>query len=1118
VNLVRSSLQYYWRSHLAVLLGVATTVAVLAGALLVGASVRESLASLAAARIGRTEVVLAAEMPFTEGLVDRLQQTLAGGQTPPAIAALFVLDGAVSHPISQRRAERVSVYGIDDRFFAFHGVSHAAPAAGDVWLSPLLAAELRPGDQEAVIVRVERPSDVPLDALHGRRADAGRSLRLTYRGVLERQSMGEFSLAPAQTGVRAAFVARSRLQAALDQTGRVNTLVIAAARSGAPPNLPAARAAVRATLTAEDLGLTIEPARTSPEVVVGVASGLLTDQAASAMTETARTAGLTVAPILTWLANRIEIDGRTVPYSLITAIDPAAMTDPIAQVLSAAPVNPPPIVLNDWAARELSARVGQTVRIAFYRWADAGQLVTESAEFQLAGIVPMTGLAADRQLAPDYPGITNTRSFADWDPPFPIDLKLVRPADDQYWERYRTTPKAFVRLETGQALWQSRHGRVTSLRLRPGHGEDPVALAARMREAAPRAIDPFQSGFTLVDVGGERQEASGGTTDFGAYFSYFSFYLIVASLLLTSVFFRLSVEQRLSQVGLLRATGFSLPAIRGLLLREVLAVAAAGAVAGVVLAIAWAGLLLWGLRTWWIGAVGTTDLDLHVTPMPLIVGVAGGLVAAALTVMLVIRGLNRVAPRKLLTGAADLEVIRSLGRARATAIGSLVSALAIMGAAAAGFLPAAAGFFGAGGLVLVGGLAAFRVWLGRSRRAVGGDGKGSRWRLGSANASWRPGRSLAAAGLVATAVFLLVAVDSFRKGTTSQSGTGGFALIAEASVPIVDDPAAVGGREALGLQEGAADPRWTGVEIVAARLRPGDEVGCLNLYRPMRPRVLGVQPVVFAATRFEFAASLAETDAERAQPWHLLDQPTRDGAVPAIADATSLRYSLHAAVGDVIEIDADTVNPIRLRIVAALRDSLLQGELIVSDVAFRTLFPREAGYRVLFARLADATPARIDETTELIENRLEAFGVDAVRTVDRIAAYHRVENTYISTFQTLGGFGLLLGTLGLAAITARNVLERRRELALLAASGFTRDDLAVVIGAEQATVVIAGMVIGLGASVLAVAPVLVDRGRGVPVLPLVWLLVVGVVGGSVALLSARAVRRLPLVASLRGQE
>jgi hypothetical protein len=35
------------------------------------------------------------------------------------------------------------------------------------------------------------------------------------------------------------------------------------------------------------------------------------------------------------------------------------------------------------------------------------------------------------------------------------------------------------------------------------------------------------------------------------------------------------------------------------------------------------------------------------------------------------------------------------------------------------------------------------------------------------------------------------------------------------------------------------------------------------------------------------------------------------------------------------------------------------------------------------------------------------------RTQRKLAAFHRVENTYLATFQALGALGLLLGTLGL---------------------------------------------------------------------------------------------------------
>src|SRR4029077_16502561 len=105
-----------------------------------------------------------------------------------------------------------------------------------------------------------------------------------------------------------------------------------------------------------------------------------------------------------------------------------------------------------------------------------------------------------------------------------------------------------------------------------------------------------------------------------------------------------------------------------------------------------------------------------------------------------------------------------------------------------------------------------------------------------------------------------------------------------------------------------------------------------------------------------------------------------------------------------------------------------------------------------------------------LESALSDYGFDVTSTAARLAAYHRVENTYISTFQTLGALGLLLGTIGLAAVLARNVLERRRELALLSAVGYRRFNLTVMILAENALVVIGGLAIGTACALVAIIP------------------------------------------------
>jgi hypothetical protein len=334
---------------------------------------------------------------------------------------------------------------------------------------------------------------------------------------------------------------------------------------------------------------------------------------------------------------------------------------------------------------------------------------------------------------------------------------------------------------------------------------------------------------------------------------------------------------------------------------------------------------------------------------------------------------------------------------------------------------------------------------------------------------------------------------------------------------MVHDPATPEGREALGLQYVADDPDLAGVTLVAARLRAGDDTSCLNLYRPQQPRVLGLPPSFVDAGRFRFGATLASTDAERENPWRLLGPQDPDGVVPAIVDQTSLQYVLHAAVGDVITIDEDTSRPVRLRVVAALDDTVLQGEILVADEAFRAVFPDVAGYSVLFVDTGGADAVRVDEVARVLEERLEPFGLDAQDAARRLAAFHQVENTYLSTFQSLGGLGLVLGCLGLAAVIARNVLERRRELALLGATGYSGRDLQTVVLAENLTLVTAGLGIGLAAALVAIGPVLVSRGGMPPLLPLVWLAVVGLAGLAASMAATRNLHRLPLVPSLRSE-
>jgi ABC-type antimicrobial peptide transport system permease subunit len=114
--------------------------------------------------------------------------------------------------------------------------------------------------------------------------------------------------------------------------------------------------------------------------------------------------------------------------------------------------------------------------------------------------------------------------------------------------------------------------------------------------------------------------------------------------------------------------------------------------------------------------------------------------------------------------------------------------------------------------------------------------------------------------------------------------------------------------------------------------------------------------------------------------------------------------------------------------------------------------------------------------------------------------------------------GLLLGTFGLAVVQLRNVLERRGELALLQAAGFSRRLLARMVMLENASLLVGGLAVGSVAALVAIVPHLADGGAAIPWLSLAGTLgLVLTVGLLAGLIAVRAVLASPLLEALRGE-
>jgi ABC-type lipoprotein release transport system permease subunit len=1101
---MRRSLTWYWRGHLAVALGAAVASAVLVGALVVGDSTRASLTALVLDRLGTIDQVTLSTRPHGAALADDLERAAPAVRAAPAL----LVRGSARHGESGARASGVSLLGIDSRFGDLYPDAPALDLGRrdglfpPVALSGSLARELGATVGETVLLSFERPSDIPREMVVGRReeSDLVETLRLTVDAVLPDRGLGGFSLATEQGRPLNAFVARDRLQRTLfgsDAEPRANLVAVSGLREAQP-----LAAALRGVLTAEDLGLRLLPG--ARILVVESRAFVLDDRLTGLVAEIAAGLGAAVQPALASLATRLEHSGRSVPYSSVLAIDPPAV-DALGpwRLLGGEPMptlGAGEALLNAWTAEQLAAGVGDEVTVGYWELGEGETLREVEARFRVRGVLPMEGAGLDRRLVPDFPGIQDAEDMAGWNPPFPVDLDRIRPRDEEYWDRYRAAPKLVVGLARGRELWGSRYGDSTSLRLAPPPGTGVEELEAALRSGLPGRLADAGLGLELRALRLEGLEAARGATDFAQLFLGLSLFLIAAAVMLVGLLFRLLVEGRAAEVGLLAALGFTGRRIRRRFLLEGGVVAALGAAGGCGLGVAYARLLLHGLSTSWLPAIGTPVLELHVGGASLAIGWLGALATVLVAMLLALRGLRSVAVPQLLRGEtagpsapASRRPARVGWTAGAIGIGAAVAAFwtGSTATAALAFLTGAAG--------LVAGLASFAVWSGREASRPGLLRGAPLWALGSRNSGRNRGRSLLAVSLVGSAAFVLAVVAANRTaGNDGLEGAGGFALVAESEVPVF------GPLES----DGAGEPLGT---VVPFRLRPGDDVSCLNLLRPQEPRVLGV-PLDAIEARGDFRIQSA-IDTEGPPSWDLLREDLGEGAVPAFADYNSALWILHKGLGDDVEITDEAGRTTRLRLVGLLAKGIFQSELLISEERFRELFPSREGHRFF---LIDAPPDRVDAAAAALERRYRGQGLDATSAAERLAAFHAVESTYLATFQTLGGLGLLLGTLGLGIVVLRNVLERRAELAVLTAFGFSRARLAALVLVENATLLLLGLGLGTAAGLLAAAPRLLTAGEAPAWSALLVLLPLVFATGMLASIAAvRAVLRMPLLESLR---
>ena len=1130
-----------WRL-IPVALGVAIATTVLVGALLIGDSLRSSLKARSDLQLNGVESVY-----LGSRFIQYDSAKAMGNDAIPAI----VLQGSLSVKAANGEEERINNVTV-------YGIAELDRDKLDLPAGIQLSARIQ---QKGVLrLNLEKRSKIARSSIIGKRdaEDVTKSIVLRdARSLHGNHPLNDFSLRPDPTPPLNVFVPIELLQDKPLEIGpKVNAIL---SKSG---DSVALSKALQVKLTLTDWGLSVQPEADNPSDsklrreafqrtgILSVESdrAILDDATVKAILDSATAIGARAEPTLAYLANgvypgseKIVNDDRTTKtpvmgYAIIAAVDPAAPA-PLGPFLppGIANLKDDEIALLDWPDSPLRSLKLDQVTVSYF----LPEMETKATEawttFKFKGWVPFTGAANDPNLTPPFPGVTDKLKIKDWDAPFPINPERVKDsAVDSFWNDHQATPKAYITRATGEKLFGSRFGKVTSVRVAPTPGLSASDTAVSLRKELLKRLDPDTAGLKMESIRERMNTASGGGTDFGAMMIAFSVFLILAAMILVGLLFRLVMDQRAKDIGLMLAVGYSPRQILRNLLVEGLMVVLLGALPGVVLAMLYAwGMLNVLIWLWPDGNVGQY-LRPYFNPLFMAIGVVGVVLMALLTIWLSVRRLVRVAPPALLRGStmtAEESVKEVKSRSWPIVVSAVVGVGLLIGGGWAATADQRAGaFFGGGLFLLIAGLLLIRRWMLRPRS----DTAVSLPRLATRNMGRSPARTLLTVSLLALATFLVVAVESFRKRPEAafalpNGGSGGYALLAETDTPLFHPLDSEDGRaemlKALGpvyQDREARDPtvnrevllndaenNLKQLKALSFRLRDGDDASCLNLYQAGRPRILGVPANL---TGFAFAMTEAVTPEEKANPWLLLDKSHDDGSTPVIVEINTALWMLKTFLGGTVTVPDESGKNVRLRIVGLLQDSVFQSELLVGSGTFQKLYPSEEGFRFF---LVDPGDVPSDNAVSLLELGHRSSGLGVQKSADRVAAYQAVIGAYLTTFQLLGGLGLLLGVCGLAAVLLRSTFERSGEFALLRAVGYRVNHLEWLTQLEHWGLLVAGVGLGAAVGLASVVPYLALGGKVGSLRLVLILLAVVVVGLAVVWLATLRACKQAIVPALR---
>ncbi len=1095
-RLITRSLWYFRKQHFAVFVGTLISTAVLTGALIIGDSVNYSLRKLVEVRLGNTKYVLTTGSRFVRAeLANELSSAMHISS-----ASLMLLQGIAINTEVNLRINTCQVVGIDSTFWNFSGNSLPLLDNEQAIVSENVAQKLKLTVGEEFLLRVENATIIPVNAPFVPESKPSVAIRFKIKAIVNDSCFGRFSLRSNQSAPFNIFVSRRFISKKLDLSNLSNCILFSD-RKDKIISQSELEHAISAHLQTEDAGLDIHKLADSDRYEI-VSKRVFIDEP---MSRAILRIPLPSEKVLTYLVNAIQFNGKSTPYSFITAA-----TFPIVPEN----IKNDEIIVNDWLSNDLGIIAGDTISLNYYVIGPLRTLSDKSKQFVVSKVIPTESGLANRSLMPSFPGLSDAGSCRDWNTGIPIDLKKIRDKDEKYWNDYKGTPKAFISLQTGVDLWGNQFGNLTAIRF----NTNDITIDS-LQKAIIRNLVPADIGITLTPVYQDGLQAANNAVDFGELFLSLSFFIIAAAILLTVLLHALNTDTRSLESGVLAGLGLSNKRILHIRFAESGMVILFGGIFGALFGIFYNYGLIMGLNSVWSDAVRANMLEVNIKCSTLLIGALCGIFVALLSVFWVTRWKLKHSVASLIKGISDNSTAISSRKQR---WGKRIAYVGIIGALIlvsisiiVSSFENAGVFLSAGGLFLIGSSAFIIQYITKF-----GDDSGqsvmSISHLAIKNAGRNIGRSLTIILVLAIGTFSIIITGSYRKtfyGTENirKSGTGGFLFWAETTLPVIFNLNTTEGKKNLTFNN---EKDLESVQFLQIQSLAGDDASCLNLNQVKRPRILGISTDEFDK-RGAFSFTQLQKTVNEQHPWLILDKTLGKNIYPAFADQTVIKYGLKKEVGDTLNYKNEIGDTIRFVLVGGLNNSIFQGNLLISDKVFGFQFPSAGGSRIM---LIDAPKKNEEAVAEIIRNSFADYGIEITLAATRLAEFNSVENTYLTVFMALGGLGIIIGTFGMGIILYRNLLERRRELGVMMALGFKKSEIFRLVIIENIFLLSAGIICGFISAIIGILPSIISPAFNVNGIFLAVLIVlVFVIGGLWILFLVKSSIKVSLISLLRNE-